>query len=77
MQKVEGSSPFSRLNEGPAIALLGPGIGEPSQRRARVTPDGQTLNELCGRLEMARQSATQRLGVLEAAKLISTKARDA
>ncbi len=33
--------------------------------------NGQTLRELCGPLEMARQSATQHLGVLEAANLIS------
>src|ERR1700733_4785167 len=35
----------------------------------------QTLGELCGPLEMARQSATQHLGVLEAANLISTVRR--
>jgi uncharacterized protein YndB with AHSA1/START domain/DNA-binding transcriptional ArsR family regulator len=34
--------------------------------------NGQTLNELCSQLDMARQSATQHLGVLEAANLIST-----
>ncbi len=34
--------------------------------------NGQTLGELCGQLDMARQSATQHLGVLEAANLIST-----
>jgi uncharacterized protein YndB with AHSA1/START domain/DNA-binding transcriptional ArsR family regulator len=34
--------------------------------------DGQTLGELCGSLSMARQSASQHLGVLEAANLIST-----
>lgn len=33
---------------------------------------GQTLGELCGQLDMARQSATQHLAVLEAASLIST-----
>ena len=33
---------------------------------------GQTLGELCGPLEMARQSATQHLGVLEAANLVTT-----
>jgi len=36
---------------------------------------GQTLGELCGPLDMARQSATQHLGVLEAANLISTVRR--
>ncbi len=34
--------------------------------------NGQTLGELCAQLDMARQSATQHLGVLEAANLIST-----
>ncbi|CAN5523447.1 SRPBCC domain-containing protein [soil metagenome] len=35
--------------------------------------DGQTLGELCEQLDMARQSATQHLAVLEAANLISTR----
>jgi uncharacterized protein YndB with AHSA1/START domain/DNA-binding transcriptional ArsR family regulator len=34
--------------------------------------NGQTLGELCEQLGMARQSATQHLGVLEAANLLST-----
>ncbi len=34
--------------------------------------NGQTLGELCAPLEMARQSATQHLGVLEGANLITT-----
>ena len=34
--------------------------------------NGQTLGELCERVEMARQSATQHLAVLEAANLVST-----
>jgi uncharacterized protein YndB with AHSA1/START domain/DNA-binding transcriptional ArsR family regulator len=34
--------------------------------------NGQTLGELCGPLDMARQSATQHLGVLEDANLITT-----
>jgi len=37
--------------------------------------NGQTLGELCEPLRMARQSATQHLGVLEAANLISTVRR--
>jgi DNA-binding transcriptional ArsR family regulator len=37
--------------------------------------NGQTLGELCGRLDMARQSATQHLSVLEAANLITTVRR--
>jgi uncharacterized protein YndB with AHSA1/START domain/DNA-binding transcriptional ArsR family regulator len=37
--------------------------------------DGQTLGELCARVEMTRQSATQHLGVLEEANLVSTVRR--
>jgi len=37
--------------------------------------NGQTLGEQCGGLDMARQSATQHLAVLEAANLISTVRR--
>jgi uncharacterized protein YndB with AHSA1/START domain/DNA-binding transcriptional ArsR family regulator len=37
--------------------------------------NGQTLGELCLRLEMTRQSATQHLAVLEAANLVSTVRR--
>jgi DNA-binding transcriptional ArsR family regulator len=34
--------------------------------------NGQTLTELCTQFDMARQSVTQHLGVLEAANLVST-----
>ncbi|RKE10464.1 ArsR family transcriptional regulator [Catellatospora citrea] len=37
--------------------------------------NGQTLSELCSGLGMARQSATQHLGLLEAANLVSTVRR--
>ncbi len=37
--------------------------------------NGQTLGELCGPLAMARQSATQHVGVLTAANLITTVRR--
>lgn len=37
--------------------------------------NGQTLGELCAPLDMARQSATQHLGVLETANLITTVRR--
>src|SRR5512132_1464583 len=37
--------------------------------------NGQTLGELCERIDMARQSATQHLAVLEAANLVSTARR--
>ena len=37
--------------------------------------NGRTLGELCERLDMTRQSATQHLALLEAANLISTVRR--
>ncbi len=37
--------------------------------------NGQTLGELCGPLDMARQSATQHLAVLEAANLVAAVRR--
>lgn len=37
--------------------------------------NGQTLGELCERLEMSRQATTQHLAVLEAANLVSTVKR--
>jgi uncharacterized protein YndB with AHSA1/START domain/DNA-binding transcriptional ArsR family regulator len=53
-------------------------LGDPTRRalldRLRER-NGQTLGELCGPLDMARQSATQHLGVLEAANLITTVRR--
>ncbi len=33
--------------------------------------NGQSLNELCEHLDMSRQSATQHIGVLEAANLVT------
>src|SRR6201994_3748222 len=53
-------------------------LGDPTRRalldRLRER-NGQTLGELCGPLDMARQSATQHLGVLEAANLVTTVRR--
>jgi DNA-binding transcriptional ArsR family regulator len=37
--------------------------------------NGQTLGEMCERLEMARQSATQHLDILEGANLVTTLRR--
>jgi uncharacterized protein YndB with AHSA1/START domain/DNA-binding transcriptional ArsR family regulator len=53
-------------------------LADPSRRRLLDSlrrQDGQTLGRLCGQLDMARQSATQHLAVLEAANLISTVRR--
>jgi DNA-binding transcriptional ArsR family regulator len=50
-------------------------LADPTRRALRDRlreRNGQTLGELCGPLAMARQSATQHLGVLEAANLITT-----
>lgn len=54
-------------------------LGDPTRRqlldRLRER-NGQTLGELCAGLDMARQSATQHVGVLEAANLVSSVRRD-
>jgi DNA-binding transcriptional ArsR family regulator len=53
--------------------LLFKALADPSRRKVLDllhARDGQTLGELCEHLDMARQSATQHLGVLEAANLV-------
>src|SRR5437773_10520466 len=53
-------------------------LGDPTRRKLLDLlgeRTGQTLGELCEPLAMARQSATQHLGVLEAANLITTVRR--
>src|SRR4051812_48538300 len=53
-------------------------LADPSRRRLLDSlrkEDGQTLGALCGQLDMARQSVTQHLAVLEEANLISTVRR--
>jgi uncharacterized protein YndB with AHSA1/START domain/DNA-binding transcriptional ArsR family regulator len=53
-------------------------LGDPTRRRLldRLRErSGQTLGELCSGIDMARQSTTQHLAVLEAANLISTVRR--
>ena len=53
-------------------------LADPTRRRLLDSlrrADGQTLGSLCGQLDMARQSATQHLAVLEDANLISTVRR--
>jgi uncharacterized protein YndB with AHSA1/START domain/DNA-binding transcriptional ArsR family regulator len=53
-------------------------LADPSRRRLLdrlFERNGQTLRELCGGLEMARQSVTKHLDVLEAAGLVTTLRR--
>jgi DNA-binding transcriptional ArsR family regulator len=53
-------------------------LGDPTRRRLLDLlheRNGQTLGELCEHLDMARQSATQHLEILEAANLVSTTKR--
>src|ERR1700753_3109186 len=53
-------------------------LADPSRRRLldRLNErNGQTLRELCSGLEMARQSVSKHLAVLEAANLITTVRR--
>lgn len=53
-------------------------LGDPTRRKILdllCEENGQTLGRLCEHLDMARQSATQHIGVLEAANLVSTQRR--
>lgn len=53
-------------------------LGDPSRRKLLdllCEENGQTLGQLCKNLDMARQSVTQHLDLLEAANLISTVKR--
>ena len=50
-------------------------LADPSRRRlldSLNSCNGQTLGELCGQLDMARQSVSKHLAVLEAANLVTT-----
>ena len=50
-------------------------LGDPTRRKLLdllCESNGQTLSQLCEQLDMARQSATQHIGVLKAANLVST-----
>ena len=50
-------------------------LGDPTRRQLLdllYERNGQTLGELCEHLDMARQSVTQHIGILEAANLVST-----
>jgi uncharacterized protein YndB with AHSA1/START domain/DNA-binding transcriptional ArsR family regulator len=50
-------------------------LADPSRRRlldSLNAEDGQTLGELCGGLEMTRQSVSKHLAVLESANLVTT-----
>lgn len=53
-------------------------LADPSRRKLLdllYEKNGQSLGELCAHLDMARQSATQHLGILESANLIATVRR--
>jgi len=53
-------------------------LADPTRRRLLdllYERNGQTLGQLCENLDMARQSATQHLDILEAANLVSTVRR--
>src|SRR2546429_9344057 len=53
-------------------------LGDPTRRKLLdllCEKNGQPLGQLCENLDMARQSATQHLEILEAANLVSTVKR--
>jgi DNA-binding transcriptional ArsR family regulator len=59
-----------------AIDKVFKALADPSRREVldRLhAKNGQTLNELCKGMDMARQSLTQHLGLLEDANLISVQ----
>lgn len=50
-------------------------LGDPTRRKLLdllCEANGQTLGQLCAELDMARQSVSQHLDLLEAANLVST-----
>lgn len=50
-------------------------LGDPTRRKLLdllYEKNGQTLGQLCEHLEIARQSTTQHLAILEAANLVTT-----
>lgn len=58
--------------------LLFKALADPGRRKLLdrlYAHDGQTLSELCEHLDMARQSVTQHLELLEAANLLATRWR--
>tara|TARA_R110002110_G_scaffold165300_1_gene365630 strand:- start:167 stop:481 length:315 start_codon:yes stop_codon:yes gene_type:complete len=53
-------------------------LSDPTRRKLLdrlYEKNGQTLGQLCENFDMARQSATQHLGILEEANLVSTVRR--
>jgi DNA-binding transcriptional ArsR family regulator len=51
-------------------------LADPTRRRlldSLRARSGQSLNELCERMEMTRQAVTKHLGILEAANLVATQ----
>ncbi|RCS21819.1 ArsR family transcriptional regulator [Phyllobacterium salinisoli] len=53
-------------------------LADPTRRKLLdllFEKNGQTLGQLCENLDMARQSATQHLGLLEEANLVTTVKR--
>lgn len=66
--------PTGRMNADKVFKAL----ADPTRRRLLdllCERNGQTLGQLCEHLDMARQSASQHIGILEAANLVSTVRR--
>ena len=65
-------------SEGDAMDEVFRALADPGRRRlldSLNARNGQTLTQLCGELDMARQSVSKHLGVLEAAHLVTTLRR--
>ncbi len=69
---------YSELDEDSDLDEVFRALADPSRRRLLDSlneRNGQTLRELCSKLDMARQSVSKHLDVLEAANLITTVRR--
>jgi uncharacterized protein YndB with AHSA1/START domain/DNA-binding transcriptional ArsR family regulator len=63
------------MNDGAGMDEIFKALADPSRRRlldSLNVRNGQRLNELCAGLEMARQSVSKHLAVLEGANLVTT-----
>ena len=66
---------MAAYSDRPEIDEVFRALADPSRRRlldSLNARNGQTLHELCADMDMARQSVSKHLGVLKAAKLVTT-----
>jgi len=74
----EPPSPMNQANDASGMDEVFRALADPSRRSLLDSLDqrnGQTLSQLCSGLDMARQSVSKHLAVLEAAELVTTSRR--